>query len=134
MRTTLKRIEIGSAFRVGFILYGLMFAVFGLFLVLIQAALINSLSGVINNAVTNIPTPPANQTIFVNLGVLGALCFYGVGIVFAAIVGGIQGAMIAIFYNLTAHWVGGVKIELQTEDTDLLDSIERDSYKPKRDE
>ena len=133
MRTTLKRIEVGSAFRVGFILYGLLFAIFGLFFVLLQGAMLNWVTNMMRGSTFDTPNVP-NTSVFMGAGLLGALCFYGVGIVFAAIMGGIQGAVIAFCYNLTANWIGGLKIELQTEDTDLLDNIERDSYKPKRDE
>jgi hypothetical protein len=68
------------------------------------------------------------------MGVLGLLCFYGVGIVAGAVFGGIQFAIGAFCYNLAANWVGGLKIELETGATELLDDIERDLGKRKRDE
>ena len=123
MRTTLKRIDIGSAFRVGVILYGLMFAVFGLIFVLFQGLFLNLVS---RSVTFNTPNAPGSSTAFLGVGVLGLLCFYGVGIIAVAIFGGIQVAIAAFFYNLTANWVGGIKVELQTDDSGLLDDIERD--------
>jgi hypothetical protein len=133
MRTTLKRIDIGSAFRVGAILYGLLFAVFGLIFVLLNSLFFSALTNLARSNNFNTPNAP-NATAFLGAGVLGLLCFYGVGIVAAAIIGGIQLAIVAFFYNLTANWVGGLKVELQTDDTGLLDDIERDVSKRKRDD
>lgn len=125
MRTTLKRIDVGSAFRVGAILYGLLFLVFGLLFVLFQSLLLNSLTSLMRTSNFDAPNAP-NASALLGVSVLSLLCFYGVGIVAAAIFGGIQMAILAVFYNLTARWVGGVKIELETDDGGLLNDIERD--------
>jgi Na+-driven multidrug efflux pump len=126
MRTTLKRIEVGSAFRVGVILYGLLFAVFGLLFVLFQSLLLNSLTNLMRSSNFDSPNLP-NTSALLGVSVLSLLCFYGVGIVAAAIFGGIQMAILAVFYNLTARWIGGLSVELQTDDAGLLDDIARDS-------
>ena len=125
MQTTLKRIDIGSAFRVGVILYGLLFAIFGLIFVLLQSLFFSAITNLARSSNFDAPNLP-NSSAFLGVGILGLLCFYGVGIVAAAIFGGIQIAVIAFFYNLTARWVGGLKVELQTDDSGLLDDIERD--------
>ena len=130
MLTTIKRINVGSAFRVGVILYGLLMAVFGLFFVGVQALLLNGLSSL---ATVNSPySGSSNVNFFTTAGLVGLCIFYGLLVVFGAIFGGIQFAVIAFFYNLTANWVGGVKVELEMGDSELLDDIERDTYKPKR--
>ena len=125
MRTTLRHIDIGSAFRVGAILYGLLFLVFGL--------LWFGLYSVILRGLTSLPSSSysysggsVNPNALLGAGIVGLLCAYGVGVVVGAIFGGIQCAILAFFYNLTARWVGGLKLDLQTEDTGLPDDIERD--------
>jgi len=134
MHTTLKRVDIGSAFRVGVILYGLIFLVFGLVFVLFQGLLLNLITRSTTFNLPNTPNGSGSTTAFLGAGILGLLCFYGIGIVVAAIFGGIQCAILAFFYNLTARWVGGIKVELETSDTGLLDDIERDMGKRKRDD
>lgn len=128
MRTILKRIDTGSAFRVGFVLYALMFAIFGLLFVALQGLLISGLAGLASDSSNS-----SSLGVFFGAGVLGLLCFYGVGIIAAAVGGGIQFALVAFFYNLTANWIGGLKIELETESNEVpFDDIERDIGKPKR--
>jgi hypothetical protein len=133
MQTTLKRIDIGSAFRVGAILYGLLFALFGLIFVLFNSLFFSAITNMARSSNFDAPNTP-NASAFLGAGILGLLCFYGVGIVAAAIFGGIQIAIFAACYNLTARWVGGVRVELQTDNDGLLDDIERDVSKRKRDD
>lgn len=127
---TIKHIDVGSAFRVGFVLYGLMMLVFGLLYVLLQGALLNwitrSYSGSPNGY-------GGNASLLMTGGLIGSCILYGVLVVVGAIGGGIQGAILAFFYNRTANWIGGLKVELQADDA-LLDEIERDVYKPKNGE
>lgn len=139
MRTTLKKIDVGSAFRVGFVVYALLFAVFGLLFVALQGLLLSGMAGLARNSVSGgTGMSGGDLSVFFGAGVLGLLCFYGVGIVAAAVGGGIQFALGAFCYNLAARWIGGVQIELErtatTSERDLLDDIERDAGKPKRDE
>ncbi|MEO8397713.1 MAG: hypothetical protein ABI700_32260 [Chloroflexota bacterium] len=133
MRTTLKRIDIGSAFRVGAILYGLLFAIFGLIFVLFNSLFFSALTNIARNSNFDAPNTP-NPGAFLGAGILGLLCLYGGGIVAGAIFGGIQIAIIALCYNLTARWVGGLKFELETDNDGLLDDIQRDVGKRKRDD
>lgn len=111
MRTTLKRIEIGSAFRVGMVVSALLFAIFGLLFVLFQGALLSSLARFADD--------PDTFAGIMGGSLLGLLCFYGVGLVVAAIFGGIQFAVGAFCYNLAANWVGGIKVELERDDESL---------------
>jgi hypothetical protein len=131
MQTTLKRIDVGSAFRVGMIVTGLLFAIFGILFVGIQAILLTGIASLSEDASASSAT---GVTAFLGVGVLGLLCFYGIGVVVGAIFGGIQFAIGAFCYNLAANWVGGVKVELETGDAGLLEEIERDLPKRKRDE
>ena len=113
MFTILRRIDIGSAFRVGAVISALAFAVFGLLFILLQGLLLSSLTVAFQADGRDF------SSAFAGAGVLGLLCFYGVGIVFAAIFGGIQFAIIAFCYNLTANWVGGIRLELARDEEPL---------------
>lgn len=108
MRTTLKRIDTGSAFRVGMVFSALSFAVFGLLFVLMQGVLISAVARYADDANTFAGVMGGS--------LLGLLCFYGIGVVVAAVFGGIQFAIGAFIYNVVANWVGGIKIELERED------------------
>jgi hypothetical protein len=127
MHTTLKRIDVQSAFRVGIVLYGLIFAVFGLLFVAFQ--------GLFLSAITRSASfdQGSDVSAFFGAGILSLLCFYVIGVVVAAIFGGIQAALLAWLYNLTSNWVGGIKVELET-DSAVLDEITRDEEQRKRDE
>ncbi len=127
---TIKRIDVGSAFRVGFVLYGLIMLIFGLIYVIFQGALFNLIARSYGG---NGYMYGGNASLLMTGGLVGSCILYGVLVVVGAIGGGIQGAVLAFFYNRTANWIGGLKVELQADDA-LLDDIERDSYKPKRSE
>lgn len=129
MQITLKRIDVRSAFRVGMIVSGLLFAVFGLLVVALQGVFLNAIT---RSGSFDIPNAPNSTTIILGTGVLSLLCFYGVGVVVAAIFGGIQFAVGAFCYNRAANWVGGLKLELEAGDSAFLDDIERDLGKRKR--
>lgn len=130
MQTTLKRIDVGSAFKVGLVLFGLMSAVFGLLFVGLQGVFLTGITSMLRDAGSS-----ASGYSFMMTGGLVGLCFlYGMVVIFGAIGGGIQFAVTAFFYNLTVNWIGGIKIELEAPSDDLLDDIERDLGKPKRGE
>lgn len=134
MQTTLKRIDVQSAFRVGIVLYGLIFAVFGLFFVVMQGLFFSALSRS-GSFTVNGRTSSFDIGAFMGMGILSLLCFYVIGLVVAAIFGGIQTAIFAWLYNLTAKWIGGIKVELETPESALvLDDLMRDAEKRKRDE
>ncbi len=100
----LKRISIGSAAKVGAIVYALFFVVFGLLYV--------GFFGIFFSAMSNsLSRSSAYGGNFGSVGIAG-LCIGIIGIVVAFIFGGIGGAIMAIAYNLTAGWVGGLEIQL----------------------
>lgn len=129
MQTTLKRIDVGSAFRIGLIVSGLFFAIFGLLFVGMQGVFLSAIT-----SLTRDSSASADLSAFFGAGVLSLLCFYGVGVVVGALAGGIQFAVGAFCYNLAANWVGGIRIVLETGQTDFLDDIESDLSKRKRSE
>lgn len=122
---TITRIDVGSAFRVGAIVYTIFFTVFGLLSVLLQFLIFAPLMSSITNN-TTINSNPVDLSLFASVSLISLLCFYFVGIAMAAIFGGISTALLAWAYNLAARWVGGIKLRLDTDGSDLLDEIGRD--------
>ncbi len=122
---TITRIDVGSAFRVGAIVYAIFFTVFGLLSVLFQALLFAPFLNTITTN-TTINSNPVDLSLFAGVSLVSLLCFYFVGIAMAAIFGGISTALLAFAYNLAARWVGGIKLRLDTDGNDLLDEIGRD--------
>ena len=92
---TLKRIDPGSAFKVGGILYALMGLLLG-----IVFALVSTLGAIV----------PASETGLYRM-------FFGVGAIvflpiFYGIIGAIFAAISAAVYNLVAEWVGGLEVDV----------------------
>ncbi len=93
---TVKRIEPGSAFKIGAVWY----AIIGLLLGIIFA-LVSMVGGAL---------VPASQTGLFRM-------FFGVGAIVLlpicyGIIGGISGALGAVIYNLVAGWVGGLEVDI----------------------
>ncbi len=102
MFVTIRRVGVGSAFKVGALMLLLFWAVFGIIFLVLQGSLLASM---VNSS--NFPARGAG------LG-LGTLCvFYLIGMVIYTIIGGIVGAAYAFFYNLVSGWVGGLELELE---------------------
>ncbi len=110
--TTLQRIGVELAFKVGVVVYGLMFLVFGaigLFCNLALLAPMMSTAMMMNGEVVR------GSDFMGGVGVLslGALCFaYAIGAVAAALGGGLSFALLALFYNWAVRWVGGLELEI----------------------
>jgi hypothetical protein len=110
--TTLQRIGVGSAFKVGVVVYGLMFLVFGAIGLICNLAL---LAPLMTSAVMVNGEVVRSSDVMGGFGVigLGALCFaYAVGAVASALFGGVSIALVALFYNWAVRWVGGVELEI----------------------
>ncbi len=99
----IRRIGVGSAFRVGALVSGLIWAIVGIFFVLF------SLAGAGIMAAFGAPGAEAG------MGFVGVLIFYIVMLVVYAIFGGIFGALYAWLYNVVAGWVGGIEIQLTAD-------------------
>jgi hypothetical protein len=101
---TLRRITVGSAFKVGAALSALLFAVLGFFVVLLPgifgAGILGALLG-----------DQGGRGAF-GLGFVGSLIAYVLGIVIYWIVGGIVFAIEAWLYNIVAGRIGGLQIEI----------------------
>ncbi len=93
---TLKRIDPGSAFRVGGILYALMGLLMGIIF-----ALVSMLGGAL--------VPASEAWVFRTFFGAGAVFFLPI---FYGIIGGICAAISAAVYNLVAGWVGGLEVDI----------------------
>lgn len=100
---TVRRISIGSAFKVGAVIYALLWVIFGGILLLFQLAF----GGLLASS--------GQQEAMGAFGLIagGGIVFYLIGIVLYGLIGGIGSAITAFFYNLVANMVGGLQVELQ---------------------
>jgi Transmembrane domain of unknown function (DUF3566) len=112
---TIKRIGVGSAMKVGALLYALLFTVFGFIILGLQSLTLNALTSALNQQGSSSGISSGGLM----AGGLAAFCiFYVLGVIFAAIGGGIGGAVTAFLYNLVANWVGGLQVELSSLSAD----------------
>lgn len=102
---TIKKISIGSAFRVGAVISVIFWAVFGLLFFALPGLLFSSLT-----TSTFSSTPELRE--FGMMGGAGLLVTYLCAIPFYAIAGGLAGALYALVYNITSGMVGGIEVEL----------------------
>ena len=98
-KRVLKRIDVGSAFKVGAVTYALMWAVLGLPFILIMSA-----AGSMARA-----GGMGGGGAFAGAGIFG----YLIGIALYGIMGGIGSAVAAFIYNLVSGWMGGLEIEVE---------------------
>lgn len=101
----LTRISPGSAFKVGFTTYALLFGIFGLFGLLLAFLGVGALRDLLDVGRMGIGRMGA--------GIVGALIGYIIGVVLYGLVGGVMSAITALIYNLVAKWTGGLRIELR---------------------
>lgn len=109
----IKRIDVVSGMKVGALLSGLMFAVFGLLLLLLQSAMLSAFSSAFSQSGTGLSSGNLMAA-----GLFGFCAFYVVGVVGSVIIGAIYGAVGAFGYNLVANWVGGLRVQLAREADD----------------
>jgi len=96
----ITRISPGSAFKVGLIVCGLLFAIFGLIALLFTSMGMRALRS------------------FINIGGIGffrGLLAYIISVILYGVVGGVISALAAAIYNGVARWTGGLEIRLSPE-------------------
>lgn len=124
---TVKRIEAVSAMRVGALVYAIVFTVFALLWALFQSLILSGLSSLANSAqltVNGVPQSTINGSALATAGLAGCACGYLVGVVSAAIGGGIMGLLVAFSYNLVANWFGGLRVRIEADET--LEKLKRE--------
>lgn len=124
---TLKRVDVGVAFRVGVVLSGLSALIFGLIGIGAQALLLNSLFSISTLSFNGGTVSPSDLNMMSGMSFAFLCCAYLVGVVMSAIFGGIGFAIVAALYNLTANWVGGLQFQLE-DPNNPFENLE----KPKR--
>jgi hypothetical protein len=106
---TLRRVAVGSAFKVMAVLSGLIFAVVGFFAVF--------LPGIFGFGIWSLMADHPRRFPFgAGLGILGSILLYFLGIIVYAVIGGVVGAIYAAVYNLVAGITGGLEVELGREE------------------
>ena len=104
----IKRVTVGSAFKVGAAVSGLVMLILGIPAVLCQSSFLALLSTASRSSSNSV-----NPTALAGGGIVGVIIFWIISVVFAAIGGGIFGAIYALLYNATVGITGGIEVELQ---------------------
>ncbi len=105
MERTLRRISPGSVFKVSFVIYAILTAVFGCLFLLLPGLLMGG---------AMLPFLDSNDAVGAMLGgTAGLLVFYVLLVIVGALLEGIIMAIAALIYNLVAGWVGGIRYEVQ---------------------
>lgn len=114
---TVKRVGVMSAFKIGAILSMLMWVVFGLCFLGLEAAAFSMTSTSVYGSAYGGSSLPSLGGGTLALGSL--FLFYLCGVVIYGIIGGIAGAIYAFLYNFAARTFGGIELELASMDTRL---------------
>jgi|GEM_PF-3360914 len=116
---TVKRVSVGSAFKVGAIVSLIISAITGLCFALFAGSILTTMSSIatsMNQSGGTTTSLTQNDLAAFNAAGLTSLCIsVGIQMVVAAIGGGLFSGLLAIAYNLTARWVGGLELELNDD-------------------
>jgi hypothetical protein len=104
LMVTIRRVDVGSAFRVSAIITTLFYLVFGLVIILFPSIFLTA------SLVGSTSIDPNLVSFSTGSLLIGYLC----GAPIYAVIGGIIGGLYALMYNLVSGWVGGIKVELDT--------------------
>jgi len=107
---TIRRVTVGSAFKVGGVISAVFFTVVYVPIVLLEGLGLAILSQSGNNY-GGYGSSYSSSNILLS-GVIGLGCGWIAGIVIAAITGGISAALYAWIYNITFGMHGGIKTEV----------------------
>ena len=124
---TVKRIDAVSAMRVGALIYAVMFTLFAVLWALFQSLILSGLSSLANSAYITSNGQQIqgfNTSSLATAGLAGCACGYLVGVVSAAIGGGIMGLLVAFSYNLVANWFGGLRVRIEADEA--LEKMKRE--------
>ncbi len=106
---TVRRLSAGSVFKVTFVIYALLIAIFGCLFVLLPGLMGSGLlSGIARDQLGY-----ESGLGMLGGGIISTLIVYLLLIVLGAFGPAVMAAIAALIYNLAAGWVGGYRIELQ---------------------
>src|SRR5258708_6189711 len=100
----IKKVTVGSAFKVGAAVSGLIMLIVGIPAVLCQGSFLALLSSASRSSYNSV-----NPAALMGGGFVGLVIFWLIAVVFAAIGGGIFGAIYALVYNATVGITGGIE-------------------------
>jgi hypothetical protein len=102
----IRRIGIGSAFKMGFALNTIVGLILGFFLLLLPTLL---------GGMFFLPDyyRYGGNMLGLGGGIIGALISLVVLVLFSGVLGGIGAMIYAFLYNLAAGWMGGVEVEMK---------------------
>lgn len=108
MERTLRRISPGSVFKVSFVVYALIVAVFGCLFFVLPMLLLGGAA---------LPFMDSDNVLgsvgAMTGGAVGVIIVYILMVVLGGLVQAIVMAIAAVIYNLVAGWVGGIRYEVQ---------------------
>jgi len=132
---TIKRIGVGSAFRVGLVAGAVLAAVTGLLFLLLQGLFFSFIASMMNTVPWDgttgrgsLPLAASSGDLFAAFGLAAACVFYVMSVVFSAVFTGIAAALTAFAYNLAARWVGGLEVEMAGSLDKLKRGLDDDLY------
>ncbi len=100
MERTLRRISPGSVFKVSFVVYAIIMAIFGCLFLLLPGLLLGG---------SLIPFMDQNDILGATGGALGLIIGYVLLVVLGGLFEAVIMAIAAAIYNLVAGWVGGIR-------------------------
>ena len=106
---TIERIDVGSAFRVGAVVSGLVGIFFAVLVGLLQLFALTGLDAI--SSVTS-EFGRSSSAFFTGFGVLSLVFGTVCGGIAFAILGGVTAAIYAFAYNLSARWFGGLRVQV----------------------
>lgn len=109
---TIKRINVGSAGKVGAIVSLILSAITGLLFLALPSMFFSSFVNITSGSFDSVSS---GANVFTALSLV-TLCFiYAASLVFSTIAGGIGGMLVAFAYNITVNWIGGLEVEIEDE-------------------
>ncbi len=102
--TTIHRVSAGSVFKIAFVTYLLLLAIFGCIGIVIP--------GLLGSSVLGSLVGDDSLALFGG-GIASTLIVYVLLVVVGAFVESVVMAIAALIYNLVAGWVGGIRVELK---------------------
>lgn len=121
----IKRIGLGSAFKIGALIGFISATILGLLIGISQFSLTTLFAGLADVSSTSTLSYQQNQSAFIATSLAMLCIFYAVYIVMATIGGGLSGLFWAWTFNIAARWAGGLELEI---DSNSIGKSKRSAY------